>query len=63
MLSLYNPATGTFQPSTGGQQGGEQVLLNVLIELRVMNAIMLDSQRGVVTQTIEQYRADVVSET
>lgn len=67
MLPIYNPATGVFA-NTGGVSGGQNespeiLLLNILIELRVMNAMAWDAQRGVVTQTPEQYRSDMVNET
>jgi hypothetical protein len=50
MLPIYNPATGVFA-NTGGIAGGQNespeiLLLNILIELRVMNAMFWDAQRG-----------------
>ena len=64
MINLYSPATGG-NVATNGADGTspENLLLNILIELRAMNAIALDMQSGLVTQTIEQYRSDAVNET
>lgn len=66
MLNLYQTRDGTVfgtTVNTNGQVSADLVLLNVLIELRVMNAMAWDAQRGLVTQTVEQYRNDVVNET
>ena len=63
MITLYNPATGTTF-STNGESGVSPQLLemNILIELRVANMIALDAQRGMVTQTLEEYRSDAVND-
>lgn len=64
MLSLYNPATKTFQPASGGQQSDPLLMVNILIELRVLTSMMWDQQyQGKVTQTVDQYRLDAVNET
>lgn len=63
MISLYNPATGTFVAASGGQQSDPLLMVNILIELRVANRMAQDMQRGVVTQTLAQYRSDVMNET
>lgn len=64
MLYLYNPATGA-NAATNGANGTspDNLLLNILIELRVANAIALDAQQGVVTRSIEGYRNDEVNAT
>lgn len=67
MLPLYDPKQNR-TVNTGGI-GGEQyespsvLLLNILIELRVMNEMFWDAQRGLVSQTVAQYRSDAVNET
>jgi len=64
MLQYYNPVSGAFV-NTNGSNGvsTDGLLVNILIELRVMNAIALDAQRGLVTGTLEQYRSDAVNAT
>lgn len=63
MITLYNPKTKAFVAFNGADITDPLLLqANILIELRVMNAIALDAQRGVVTQTVEQYRSDVVND-
>ena len=63
MITLYNPATGTTFASNGVNGVSPQLLeLNILIELRVANMIALDAQRGMVTQTLEEYRSDAVND-
>lgn len=62
MLTVYNPATGANQ-TTAGAVSAEVLLLNLLIEQRVTNAILLDAQYGTVTQTLDQYRSDAVNAT
>lgn len=64
MLSLYNPATKSFQAASGGQQSDPLLMVNILIELRVLTAMMWDQQfTGKLTQTVDQYRSDAVNET
>lgn len=64
MITLYNPATQSNFASDGQSGVSPQLLeLNILIELRVANMIALDAQRGVVTQTLEEYRSDAVNDT
>jgi len=68
MLHLYSPVAGTQTLnliSTNGVDGvsDQLLLLNILIELRVMNAIAMEAQRGLVTETPAQYREDVVNST
>ena len=60
MITLYHSASGTFRPNSGAST--EDMLLNILIELRVANAIALDAQRSLVTQTLDQYRSDAVND-
>ena len=63
MITLYIPATGQFT-AVSGTAISDPILLqaNILIELRAMNAILLDAQRGVVNQTVSQYRSDAVND-
>lgn len=67
MLPLYLPGQGVSGStvSTAGAQSAspEVLLLNILIELRVMNDMFWDAQRGLVSQTVAQYRSDVVNDT
>lgn len=64
MLPIYDPARGAFVNTAGAQSTSPDILLlNVLIELRVSNAMFWDAQRGVVTQTVEQYRSDAINDT
>lgn len=64
MLNLYIPTTGANYATNGAAGASPDILLlNILIELRVMNAIALDQQSGVVAQSVEGYRNDVVNET
>lgn len=63
MLTAYKSETQTFISTSGAQLSPQDVQLNILIELRVANAIALDMQRGIVTQTLEQYRSDAVNTT
>lgn len=63
MITLYRPSTGTFVAAAAKDVSDPLLLqLNMLIELRAMTLMLLDAQRGVVTQTIEQYRSDVVND-
>ena len=59
MLSLYNPVTG----GTVASQGGDLLLTNILIELRVLNALLVDQASGSANQSLDQYRNDVVNAT
>lgn len=61
MLSAYQSSTGTFISTSGAQLSPQDVQLNILIELRVMNDMAWDAQRGAVSQTLEQYRSDAVN--
>jgi hypothetical protein len=62
VLQIFNPGLG-FVNTVGAQQTSPDILLlNILIELRVANAMAWDAQRGLVTQTPEQYRSDMVNE-
>ena len=63
MLNLYNPAQQVFEAQSGANLNPENMTLNVLIELRVMNALFLAAQRGIVTDQLAQLRQDVVNET
>jgi len=68
MLRVYIPVSGSRAiplVEVNGVDGvsSEQMQFNLLIELRAMNQILLDIQAGSVTQTVEQYRSDVVNET
>lgn len=64
MLPIYNPAVGAFVSTAGAQSVSPEILLlNILIELRAANEQFNDAQRGVVTQTMAQYRLDAVNET
>jgi hypothetical protein len=38
------------------------VQINILIEQRVTNAILVDAYRGIITNPVEQYRTDVVND-
>lgn len=63
-LNLYDPLLGrSFQ--TDGSQGvsSDVLLLNILIELRAISALVMDMQRGLVTETQAQYRSDIVNAT
>lgn len=63
MITLYNPKTATFQAYAGTDIQDPLLLqVNTLIELRVANLIALDQQGGTATQSIEQYRSDVVND-
>lgn len=64
MLKLYNPQTGsTFNTNGFDGVSSDALLVNILVELRVANAIALDAQRGLCTQTLDQYRNDEVNAT
>ena len=63
MLNLYNPTKQVFEAQSGANLNPELMALNVLIELRVMNALLLAAQSGIVTDQVEQLRQDVVNET
>lgn len=64
MIALYKTSQSAFINSNGAQGVPDaDLLLNIIIELRAMNAITLDMQNGVVTQSLQQYRADAVTET
>lgn len=64
MLPIYNPVSGALVNTAGTQSVSPEILLlNVLIELRVMNEMFNDAQRGLVSQTVQQYRSDVINET
>lgn len=58
-LSLYNPQTLTTQVSSGAI-GSDALLLNILIELRVMNEILLGNAGS---NQASALRSDVVNET
>lgn len=64
MITLYNPKTAAFQAYAGTSDIQDPLLLqvNILIELRAANLIALDAQGGLVTQSVEQYRSDVVND-
>ena len=62
MLTLYDSKSGTFIPQSGAQDSDTDLRLNILIELRVLNAILLALQQGVVTDSLAQLRADAVSD-
>lgn len=59
MLSLYNSDTQTFVAATGETLASD-ALLNILIELRVMNEILLGNAG---TNSATSLRSDVVNET
>lgn len=59
MLSLYNPATQAFE-TTSGAVSESAALVNILIELRVMNEILLGNAG---TNTAEALRSDAVNQT
>lgn len=66
MLKLFVPTPGSTtgaEVDTNGATNAspEILLLNILIELRVTNAMFVDAQRGILTQTPEQYRSDEVN--
>lgn len=64
MLPLYDPVSGTLVSTAGAQKASPEILLlNILIELRVMNDMAWDAQRGAIGQTVAQYRNDVVNDT
>lgn len=61
MIPLYDPKTqANVFYNIKDIQDPLLLQINILIELRVMNMIALDSQTGL--NTIEQYRADVVND-
>lgn len=63
MITLYDPKTAAFRAYSGTDaQDPLLTQINILIELRVMNAILIDAHRGVVTNPVEQYRVDVVND-
>lgn len=62
MITTYQSKTQTFVSSSGESISATDAQLNILIELRVANAIALDAQRGLVTQTLAQYRSDAVND-
>lgn len=63
MITLYNPKTQAFAAYNGNDiQDPLLVQINILLELRALGQMMLDAQRGVVNQTVEQYRSDVVND-
>ncbi len=63
MITLFNPATQTFR-ATNGLDGvsDAQMRINILIELRVMNALLLALTSGQVSDTLEQLRAAAVTD-
>jgi len=68
MLRLYIPRSGSRSiplVEVNGVDGvsREQMEFNILVELRAMNQILLDVQKGMVTQELDQYRSDVVNAT
>jgi hypothetical protein len=63
VLPLYDPVSGAIVNTAGAQKTSPDILLlNILIELRVMNDMAWDAQRGLVAQTVAQYRNDVVND-
>lgn len=63
MLPLYDPVSAANVNTAGAQKVSPEILLlNILIELRVMNDMAWDAQRGAVSQTVAQYRNDVVND-
>jgi hypothetical protein len=63
MITLYDPATQAVRAYSGKDVIDPLLLqLNILIELRVNNAILVDAYRGVVTNPVEQYRVDVMND-
>jgi hypothetical protein len=68
MLYLYTPVPGGTamnQVATNGDGGVslQAIEFNILIELRVMNELLYGQQRGVVFDTLESLRSDVVNAT
>lgn len=64
MLPIYDPVAGALVSTAGSQKVSPEILLlNILIELRVMNDMAWDAQRGAVSQTVAQYRNDVINDT
>lgn len=64
-IKLYDPQglTGsTFYAVPVGTASDALINLNILIELRVMNQYLAAMTQGIVTDTIENLRSDVVSE-
>ncbi len=63
MITLYSPATNTFVASNGVDQvSDQQMRLNILIELRVLSQIALDGQRGIINDSVQQLRSDIVND-
>lgn len=63
MITLYDPKTQAFRAFNGADIRDPLLLeINILIELRAMNAIALDQQGGIAVQTLEIYRSDVVND-
>lgn len=62
MLNLYNPATGATgaNVASSGAASAETLLVNILIELRVMNEILLGSAGA---NSAASLRSDVINET
>ncbi len=63
MITLYIPSTQTFTAVNGSALSDPLLLqANLLIELRALGQMWWDMQRGISTQTVEQYRSDVVND-
>lgn len=64
MLSLYNPQTGTTVNTNGVDGVSDNMLgINILIELRVISALLHGMQSGVVFIPLSQLRNDAVNAT
>lgn len=63
MITLYDPKTTQFRAYSGTDTPDPLLIqLNMLIEMRAQTAIILEMQRGLVTQTAEQFRSDAVND-
>lgn len=65
-IKLYDPSSETngtyYNVPTGSLAAESLILLNVLIELRVMTVYLAAMNPGIVADSIEQLRADVMAE-
>lgn len=62
MITLYNPKTEAFEANSGYPVSDPSLYLNILIELRVLNMILLGQQQGIVTQSLAELRSDAVND-
>ena len=62
MITLFNSSSKTFVANTGATASVNDLQLNILIELRVLTALLIAQGLGQVTDDISQLRSDVVND-